>query len=294
MKPQFHLVPRDVQSSHLSRHHTLPNFGTVWHFHPELELHYIIRGEGVRFVGDNISNFNAGELLLLGENLPHMWRCNEQYFRCDPNITAEAVVVQFLPDFVGGDFLNRQEAASILNVYEKAKTGLVITGQTRERVVELMQHSVDTTSLRRVILILSMLEILAESEEMSPISSRQSVYKSSKEENDRLNNVYNHALTNYMRDLTLDEIASVANLSVTSFCRYFKMLTKKTFHEFLIELRISHAQRMLIERANMTAEAICFECGFNNKSIFFGHFKRKTGLTPLEYRRKYQIENVFD
>ena len=64
MKPHFHLVPRNSQYTYLSRRHTLPNFGTVWHYHPELELHYIIRGEGVRFVGENISNFNAGELLL--------------------------------------------------------------------------------------------------------------------------------------------------------------------------------------------------------------------------------------
>lgn len=294
MKPQFHVVPRDIQSSHLSRHHTLPNFGTVWHFHPELELHYIIRGEGVRFVGDNISNFDAGELLLLGENLPHMWRCNENYFRRDPNVTAEAVVVQFLPDFMGTDFLKKPEAASVLNLYEKAKAGLVISGKTKDKIFHMMYRSVKTTGLNRLLLILSMIEILAESDEMDTIASRQTIYKSNKEENDRLNKVYNHALTNYMRDLTLEEMASIANLSVTSFCRYFKTLTKKTFHEFLIEVRISHAQRMLIENHDITTEGVCFECGFNNKSIFFGHFKRKTGLTPLEYKRKYIQENFFN
>lgn len=285
MKPQFYLVPRDVLTSHLSRHHTLPNFGTVWHYHPELELHYIVRGEGVRFVGDNVSNFDAGELLLLGENLPHMWRCHEKYFKRDPKVTAEAIVVQFLPDFIGQDFLSKPESAAIINLYEKAKAGLVITGETRKKLITLMHRSVKATGLKRVVVILNMLEILCESEDMQPISKKSS-YQSSKEEADRLNKVYSHTLANYKRDLTLDEIASVANLSVTSFCRYFKIMTKKTFHDFLIEIRISHAQRMLIEDSSITAEAICFECGFNNRSNFFGHFKRITGLTPLEYKRR--------
>ncbi|MCE6990499.1 AraC family transcriptional regulator [Dyadobacter sp. CY323] len=285
MKPQFYLVPRDVLSSHLSRHHTLPNFGTAWHYHPELELHYIVRGEGVRFVGDNVSNFDSGELLLLGENLPHMWRCNEKYFRRDPKVTAEAIVVQFLPDFLGQDFLSKPESTAILNLYDKAKAGLVITGETREKLIVLMRQSVKATGLKRVVMILNMLEILSESDDMQVISEKSS-YQSSKEEADRLNKVYTYTLTNYKRELTLEEIASVANLSVTSFCRYFKMMTKKTFHDFLIEIRISHAQRMLIEDSSITAEAICFECGFNNRSNFFGHFKRITGLTPLEYKRK--------
>ncbi|QHW00564.1 AraC family transcriptional regulator [Spirosoma endbachense] len=286
MKPQFYLVPRDVLSSHVSRHHILPNFGTIWHYHPELELHFIVRGEGVRFVGDNVSNFNAGELLLLGENLPHMWRCNEQYFRQDPTITAEAVVVQFLPDFMGQDFLQKPEVDPILHLYDKAKAGLVITGKTREALIPLMLESAKTSGLHRLVLILSMVDILTTSEEMHPISTKDGLYHPNKEETDRLNKVYNYALINYRRELTLEEIASVANLSVTSFCRYFKMVTKKTFHDFLIEIRISHAQRMLVEDIDITTEAVCFECGFNNRSNFFSHFKRITGITPFEYKRK--------
>jgi AraC-like DNA-binding protein len=293
MKPHFYLVPRDVLSSHLSRHHTLPNFGTVWHYHPELELHYIVRGEGVRFVGDNVSNFNSGELLLLGENLPHMWRCNEQYFQRDPEITAEAVVVQFLPDFMGKDFLKMSESTAILNLYEKAKAGLVITGPTKEKIIRLMLRSVKAKGLSRLVLILNMLDILCESPDLTRIASTPSLHQSSKEEMDRLNKVYNYTLANYKNDLTLEEIASVANLSVTSFCRYFKLMTKKTFHDFLIEIRISHAQRMLIEDRLATAEAICFECGFNNRSMFFAHFKRITGVTPFEFKRKCHSEYAF-
>jgi AraC-like DNA-binding protein len=290
MKAHFHLVPRKPEQNFLARQHTLPNFGTVWHYHPEIELHYVIRGEGVRFVGDNISNFYAGELLLLGENLPHMWRCSEKYFQGDHMITAEAIVVHFLPSFMGKDFFELPESTKITTLYDKAKAGLEIRGNTKQRILSLMQKSVREDGLSRLVLILKMLEILSFSEEMEPISSGKLQLQSNKEENERLNRVYQHSLQNYCSEVSLKEIAAVANLSVTSFCRYFKMMTKKTFHEFLIELRISHARKLLMDDGLVTVETVCFDCGFNNRSNFFRHFKRITGFTPYEFRKKC-VEN---
>lgn len=292
MKPHFHLVPRSIQQNYLSRQHTLPNFGTIWHYHPELELHYIIRGEGVRFVGDNISNFYAHELLLLGENLPHMWRCAEKYFQGNQSITAEAIVVHFIPDFAGKEFLEMTESVAILHLYERAKAGLVVRGKTKELLVSLMRRSVKVEGLKRLLLIMEMLVLLSESKDLYPITSGQLAYQSNKEETDRLNKVYQYTLLNYSRELPLEEIAAIANLSVTSFCRYFKMMTKKTFHEFLIELRISHARRLLMEESLITIETICFDCGFNNRSNFFRHFRRITGSTPLEFKRKCITEPI--
>jgi len=287
MKPHFHLVPRQSQFGYLSRRHTLPNFGTVWHYHPEIELHYIIRGEGVRFVGENISNFDAGELLLLGSNLPHMWRCNEQYFKGDPSITAEAIVVHFLPDFAGADLLKKTEAAAILSLYEKAKLGQVVYGETKKKVLALMYESVTNEGMNRLINILQMAIILSESQEMDAINAGVASYRSNKEEIDRLNKIYQYTFENYRQDISLEDIAAVANLSVTSFCRYFKMMTKKTFNDFLIEIRISHARRLLIEEEQLTTEAICFECGFNNRSNFFRHFKNVTGYSPIMFKQQY-------
>ena len=287
MKPHFHLVPRNSQYTYLSRRHTLPNFGTVWHYHPELELHYIIRGEGVRFVGENISNFNAAELLLLGSNLPHMWRCNEGYFKGDPEVTAEAIVVHFLPDFAGADFLSKPEAAAVHALYEKAKLGQEILGKTKQEILKLMHLSVKKDGLSRLVTILQMVNTLVESKDLKAINSGVVNYRSNKEEIDRLNKIYQFTFENYRNNITLDEISSVANLSVTSFCRYFKMMTKKTFNDFLIEIRISHARRLLIEEPQLTTEIVCFECGFNNRSNFFRHFKNVTGFSPNGYRQQY-------
>ena len=197
------------------------------------------------------------------------------------------------PTQVERDFLAKWESSPILNLYEKAKAGLVIVGSAKKEIIALMQDSVKAEGLRSIITILSILEILCNYEEMYPISSNKSLYQSNKEETDRLNKVINYTMKNYKNEITLEEISSIAHLSNTSFCRYFKMMTKKTFHDFLIEIRINHAQRILIEDMSVTTEAACFDCGFNNRSNFFRHFKKKTGFTPREYKRKYASKNIF-
>jgi AraC-like DNA-binding protein len=93
-------------------------------------------------------------------------------------------------------------------------------------------------------------------------------------------------LANYKTEISLEKIAAIGNLSVTSFCRYFKLMTKKTYFDFLTEIRISHACRFLIED-KLPTEVLCFECGYNNISNFYRHFKRVTKMTPLEYKRRY-------
>ncbi|KAA5540856.1 AraC family transcriptional regulator [Adhaeribacter rhizoryzae] len=287
MKPQFHKVPVKLQNSYSARHDKLPNFGTVWHYHPELELHYVIKGEGVRLIGDNISNFSAGEIILLGQNLPHTWRCRDEYFEHNPELSIEAVVIHFLPDCLGPHLLQLPEAYLLPRLFEKAQTGMVINGSARETLAPLMLAAVNATNLDRLIILLTMLKILAETTDFKPIASfNQVLSKSSEPDNIRLNKVWTYTLTHYKKEISLEEIAAVANLSVTSFCRYFKLLTKKTYYDFLIEIRVSHACRLLIEN-KLPTEVVCFECGFNNVSNFYRHFKKVTGLTPLLYKRQY-------
>lgn len=288
MKPLFHKVPVKLQNSFSIRHDKAPNFGTVWHYHPELEIQFVIKGEGVRFIGDNISNFSSGEIILLGENLPHTWRCNEAYFHPNSSLEAEAIVVQFLPDCLGKDLLNLPEAYLIPKLFEKAKKGMVIHGKAREKMNELLYAAVDATYLDRVIILLSILKTLAETEEYTVISTTHHSFNNQSNEADtaRLNKVYNYTLSNYRKEISLEEISSICNFSITSFCRYFKLMTKKTYYDFLIEIRISHACRFLIED-RLPTEVICFECGFNNVSNFYRHFKKVTGMTPLDYKRTY-------
>ncbi|MDQ8051730.1 MAG: AraC family transcriptional regulator [Pedobacter sp.] len=286
MKPHFHKVPIMLQSSFSIRHDIKPDFGNVWHYHPELELHYNIKGEGVRFVGDNISNFEADEMILLGENLPHTWRCKEEYFQQHPELNVEALVVHFLPDCLGKYLLNLPEAYLIPKLFEKAKSGMVIYGETKEKIAMLMRDALQAVNLEKIIILLNILKTLAETDEYKLITNKNTFYQSNESETIRINKIYNYTLANYKKDIGLEEVASLSNLSITSFCRYFKLMTKKTYYDFLIEIRVSHACRFLIEN-KLPTEMICFNCGFNNVSNFYRHFKKVTGMTPLDYKRKY-------
>jgi AraC-like DNA-binding protein len=287
MKPLFRKVPVQYESSFSARHDIMPNFGNVWHYHEELELHYTIRGEGIRFIGDNISSFAPGEIILLGEKLSHAWRCNEEYYQNNPDYSIEAIVMQFLPDCFGKQLLGLPEMFLLPKLYEKAKSGILLKGQTKKRVAQLMHDCVQEEGMGRVITLMKILQTMAESDEYDTIVKTQSAFHHSNEADSiRLNDVFNFTHANYKNDILLEEVAGVSNLSVTSFCRYFKMMTKKTYYDFLIEIRISHACRLLVEN-KLPTEVICFECGFNNVSNFYRHFKKVTGITPLDYKKKY-------
>lgn len=284
MKPHFHKVPVKSGNSFGIRYDMHTNPG-IWHYHPELELHYVINGKGLRFIGDNISNFSAGELILLGDNLPHKWKVstgpeeeNEQTF--------EAIVIHFRPDCLGKELLLLPEAYLIGKLYEKARKGMLFSGESKIRLANLMYSALKAEGLDRLIILLSILKIMAESTEFTPITAAHAFYRSNESDIIRLNKIHEYTLSNYKREISLEEVAALSNLSVTSFCRYFKLMTKKTYNDFLTEIRISHACRLLIED-RLNTESICFECGFNNISNFFRHFKKMTGLTPLRYKQQY-------
>lgn len=287
MKPQFHRVPTPSFSSFSIRHDIASNFGTDWHYHPELELHYVVKGEGVRLIGDNISNFSSGELILLGENLPHMWQSNEEFYKKNPFGKVEAFVLHFLPNCLGKDFLALPEAYLLPKLFHKAKKGMEIYGTSKDKIVDLLLESQKVSDMEKLLVMVSILKILSETDEYINIATPHAFYKPNNDMDiDRINTVCSYTLNNFKNDISLEEVAELINLSVTSFCRYFKTITKKTYYDFLIEIRVSHACRMLIEDVLHT-EMICFECGFNNVSNFYRHFKKVTGMTPLGYKKKY-------
>ncbi|HVU55910.1 MAG TPA: AraC family transcriptional regulator [Puia sp.] len=291
MKPIFHKVPAQLQSSFSIVHERKPNFGPGWHYHPELELHYVIRGEGVRFIGDNISNFFPNEILLLGSNLPHTWNCKDEYYEEDATRDVEVIYIHFLPDCLGTDFLRLPEAWLIPKLLEKAKHGMIFTGEARNKLAQMMFSAIHATGLDKLIVFMNILKLLAETEEYTITTSAYTFYPSNESDNIRINAIYDYTMRNFKRDITLKEVASISNLSVTSFCRYFKLMTNKTYYDFLIEIRISHACRMLVDNKHPIG-IICADAGFNNLSNFYRHFKKVTNYTPLEYTKKYLVELI--
>lgn len=286
MKPHFHKVPISLQHTFSIRKDVHPYFPKLWHYHPELEIHLTLRGEGVKLVGDNISNFAAGEIVFLGENLPHCWRSGKEYYQKKPDLSAEAIIIQFHQDCFGREFFNLPEAHAIKKLFERAKKGLLIKGHTKAQLTQLIMEASTAEGMHRFILLLKILNTISETEEYDTIASAHAFCKSNEAESLRLSKIYDYALSNYSKDISIQDIASVANLSETSFCRYFKTITKKTFYNFLLEVRLSHVCRYLLEDRDST-EVICFKCGFRNLSNFYRQFRKVTGNTPLEYKRQY-------
>lgn len=285
MKAHFHKVPLGPAKSFNIRFDPKPLPGTIWHYHPELELHYIVKGEGTQYIGDHVSNFSDGQMVFLGENLPHAWRCKEEYFKENSTLQTATYILQFHPSCFGSEFLNLPELQAIPALFEKAKQGLLIVDQTKLTLAKLLPQLEQAVGVKRVILLLEIIKVLSETDEYTTISPGYAYsHLSNMTEMHRLEKIYSHVLANYGSDINLPEIAALANLSPSAFCRYFKTMTNKTFFEFVIEIRISNACRALKENKQST-QMICYECGFNTLSNFYKHFNKVTGMTPFNYKK---------
>ena len=289
MKPHFLKVSLEPQYSFSVRRDQVPYFYNRLHFHPEVELVYIHKGTGAQFMGSTISRFSPGDLILVGSNLPHMWGCDEEYFEAGNNsLTAEATVVHFHPNFLGEGFFNLPEHRSYGLLLAKAKQGLRIGGETKQKVLKLMRRLRKAKAGDRVLLLLLILHRLARSTETEIIAATDFTAPLSETDTSRLNSIYHYILQNFHEPISLETVASIAAISPRSFCRYFKLHTRKTFSGFLIEVRIAHACKLL-QQEDKTVCEVCYESGFNNLSNFYRLFKKQMNITPLEYKRKVNL-----
>ncbi len=288
MKPHLLKVSLKPESSFNIYKKQGEDFYNQWHFHPEIELIYIHKGRGTRFIGNDVHRFEPGELFLFGSNLAHMWRCDPEYFQKGSKLKAEVSVIYFHHDFLGDKFFYTPELKNIESLLEKAKQGIKITGTTKAQVKELIGKLSTVKGLERITTLLSILEKIAKSKEKHYINSAYQEIKIEKLETERLNKIFRHISENFQTKITLSEIASVANLSAKAFCRYFKSKTRKTFYDFLLELRVTHACNLLLEK-DMTIYEVCYDSGFNNLSNFNRYFKKIMGKTPMEFKKEHRL-----
>lgn len=279
MKAIYEQLSLNVENSFLYRQFSLPQFDAPFHYHPELELTYIEQSEGRRFVGQQISNFEAGDLVLLGENVPHCWLNKESVS------LAKATVIQFKRDFVGKPFLNLPEMGLIKQLFDKAQSGIVIKGETRKKVVEKMDFK-GLNAFQKLIQLVEILYIIAISEEIELIDMHFLADKLSIADTERFQKIYAFIIENYQEDINLNTISAIAHLTPTAFCRYFKKMTRKTLVDVVTEFRIKHACQLLTSTEKSVAD-ICFESGFGNISYFNKSFKQAMGHSPLAYRKLY-------
>ncbi|MCF2491600.1 AraC family transcriptional regulator [Dyadobacter sp. CY347] len=285
MKPKLLKMSRDILNSFSIRQDKVPYFLKSWHYHSEIELVRIEKGKGTQFVGNNIYRFEEGDLFLIGSNLPHCWRCDEIYYKNNPEVLAEAKVVHFLENCWGEQFLDLPENKNLKNLLIEARAGLKILGKTNIEVSKILEKLIHAKNTTRIILILQALDILSQSNEIEILSSPVFNYNEDIQAQ-KINDVFNFTMINFYRKITLEEVAEVANISPTAFCRLFKSVTKKTYSQFLNEVRIRQACKLLIEDKK-NINYICHETGYNNFSNFNARFKEITGKSPLQYRKTF-------
>jgi AraC-like DNA-binding protein len=279
-------VSKEPRHSFSVRQDLVPCINNRWHYHSEIELIHFKKGNGTQFVGDSIKEFRSGDVVLVGPRLPHYWRFDDSYFEQDSVRTVDVRVAHFNEDFWGNQFLQLPENVAIRTLLEKARRGIQVTGTTRMQVAGLLESLLETDGIHRIVLLVEALSMIADCKDLVTLSSIGFKQDSFETEDDRINIIYDYSLKNFKRSIQLEEIAHVANISPNSFCRYFKSRTRKTYSQFLIEVRVGHACKLLIEN-NISIKQLCYESGFNNFTSFHKYFKMITGKSPLNYKREF-------
>ena len=259
-------------------------FNAPYHFHPEYELTCILKGSGKRFVGSHMEDFEAGDLVLLGPNLPHCWKLETEG---ENEHEAGAIVVQFNANFLGDDFFNKNELQHIKKLFEKSGCGISFHSGAQAAVNQsLMVLSNEKNNFRMLIGLLEILQRLASSNEFTLLDQNRIIAEPSLAEQERINPVFAYLVENFREQVSLNEAAGIANMTSNAFCKYFKKITRKTFMETIIEYRLNYAIQQLVQTDKPISD-ISYDSGFGDVSHFYKMFKTKMHLSPLNYRKKF-------
>lgn len=289
MKPLYQELPFTVDNYINFYREDLPHFIVPWHYHPEIEIMCIEKGWGTRFVGDNIGGYEEGDVCIIGPQLPHEWRNDKEFLNVDSGLRAVCLCVYFRKELFEGILIRLPEMANIRELIERSRRGIKFTGQARNRIAQFIRKTFNGNGVERVTNLITLLEMMAETDEYELLASVGFTQSVNSSDFERFNKVYQHLVRNLNKSIKLEEVASLAGLTPTAFCRYFKGRTKKTFVQYLNDMRIGHAKKFLIE-GKMKISTISMEVGFNNLSNFIEQFKRSTGMLPSEYQNRYGVK----
>ncbi len=286
MKAFLEQVPESLGSSFLVRDFNVPYFEAPLHFHPVYELTLITESFGKRFIGDHIDDFEVGDLVFMAPNLPHFYKCDDKYLNDQPGGRARAIIIQFTQEFLGKGFFSIPEMAQVKKLLDDSSRGIAFAGKTRKLVTKKMEKIRDMEGIEKLNQLLLILDILSQSEDYE-LLSRQNILGYHAKDNGRMKMVYGYVMSNFKKQLNVKEVAEIANMSESAFCRYFKKKTRKTFISFLNEVKIAYASELLLE-GKLSVTQICYESGFQNISNFNRQFKLITKVTPLKYKKQFK------
>ncbi len=254
------------------------------HQHPLFQLTYIMEGKGQFLSGDYVGRFSAGDLFFLGENVPHVFRSDPEYFEENIDLRSEGRTIFFDFDALGRAIGDLEELSPLQSFREYAGLCFQVKGETQEKIIELLQVFGKSAGLKRFQLAIQLLSLLDGAKDDLLQLNQDGLFQGlSEKDGSRMNRVMQYLLDHRYQKISLDDTASVANLSKEAFCRYFKLRTRKTFTQYLLQLRINEAQKLLQE-TDLGISEIAFQVGFENLSYFNRSFKKITGLTPRDFK----------
>lgn len=265
-----------------------PVFDPNWHFHPEYQLFMVLKGKGTRFVGDHVKSFKARDITFLGPNLPHLWRSDQEELATKSSPLAEGIVVYFNENFISDTLLDKEEGILLRKLFRNSLRGIDINGKTANTIGQLILNLPLQEGFDAVLGLLHILNLLSQTDDIELLASSGYTNTQSEGDTERMNRVYAYVMKHFKRKIPISELASLTNMTPTSFSRYFKTHANKTFSEFVSEIRIGHACKLLIDKKKNASQA-CYESGFRTLSNFNRQFKTFTNRTPLAYKKRYEM-----
>jgi AraC-like DNA-binding protein/quercetin dioxygenase-like cupin family protein len=279
MKIEFELIQEDEGSSLRLLHEKLSpeKFSWQYHYHPEYELVYVMTGNGTRQVGNHISNYENGDLVLMGPDLPHSG------FGLNSRGSIEQVVVQFKKDVFAPSLLQRPEMKLINVLLDKSRYGISFGQTTKEKVTKKLLRLLKLQPFDRFLELIHILQVLAGTADYTLLNAQVTLPTTIRKVHIRLQNIFNYVEQNYQEEINIKKVADIAHLTVPAFCNYFKKIMTITFTDFMNQFRIEKAC-ILLQQEKSVGE-VCFECGFNNVPYFNKVFKNIIKKTPSEFKK---------
>ena len=285
VSPSYRLINAQANNSFIIKYEPF-DLTTRWHYHPEFELIYFIKGKTSAIMGDGFKEFNEGDLVLLGSNFPHVLQENRDYKNVNPHEKPFGLIIQFQKNFLGNNFFEIPEMAGINQLLNKSSKGLKFDGKTKKIVCRQLLKMPGKNNSEKLLGLLDVLNKLSASNDFEYITGQDYYYNYTDDE-ERMRKVYEYVYKNFKSKIKIADVASVANMTETSFCRYFKARTLKNFTTFLNEIRIAYTCKNIKSRkCNIVKTSE--EAGFNNFSYFCRTFKKIIKMTPYEYKKAYE------
>lgn len=260
------------------KHFTYP-----WHFHPEYEIIYISEGSGTRFIGNSIERYKAGDVFIVGSNLPHYLKSDEIYHAENCNLRTKGTIIQFEKDFMQHSVNFYPQFIRIRNLLENSRLGIFFPSGSSQQLIDLLNLIPIENGIDQITSLLQLLKYMSEMDVSKIISTRDFEYNIH-QGTTRIDKIITFINKNYIRKIDLIEIASFSAMNPTAFCRYFKKETGKSFKNFVLDMRIGYACKLLLMN-EMNISQISSECGFETISHFNKSFRKVKGYSPTNYRK---------